>query len=44
MLKFIKQLFRKHDCKIAERFYGDQRNYGYGVAVCKKCGKRKVVK
>ena len=44
MMKFIKQLFCKHDYKIVERFYGDQRNYAYGVGVCEKCGKRKVVK
>lgn len=44
MKKFIKQLFCKHDYKIEEYFHGDVKNYGVGVGVCKKCGKRKVVK
>ena len=44
MKKFIKQLFCKHDYKIVEYFFGDMKNYGVGVGVCKKCGKRKVVK
>ncbi len=44
MKKFIKQLFCKHDYKIEEYFFGDMKNYGVGVGVCKKCGKRKVVK
>ena len=44
MKKFIKQLFCKHDYKIVEYFFGDMKNYGRGVGVCKKCEKRKVVK
>ena len=44
MIKFIKQLFFKHDYKIEEYFFGDMKNYGRGVGVCKKCGKRKGVK
>ena len=44
MKKFIKQLFCKHDYKIVQYFFGDQRNYAYGIGECKKCGKRKVVK
>ena len=44
MIKFIKQLFCRHDYEIEEYFFGDMKNYGRGVGVCKKCGKRKVVK
>ena len=44
MIKFIKQLFCKHDYEIEEYFHGDVKNYGIGIGVCKKCGKRKVVK
>ena len=44
MLKIVKRLFCKHDYKIEEYFFGDMKNYGVGVGVCKKCGKRKVVK
>lgn len=44
MLKFVKRLFCKHEYEIEEYFHGDVKNYGVGVGVCKKCGKRKVVK
>lgn len=40
----IKQKICKHEYEIEEYFHGDMKNYGVGIGVCKKCGKRKVVK
>lgn len=40
----IKQNFCKHEYEMEEYFHGDMKNYGVGIGVCKKCGKRKVVK
>ena len=40
----IKQNSCKHEFEIEEYFHGDMKNYGIGIGVCKKCGKRKVVK
>lgn len=44
MIILIKQNSCKHEFEIKEYFHGDMKNYGIGIGVCKKCGKRKVVK
>ena len=40
----IKQKICKHEYEMEEYFHGDMKNYGAGIGVCKKCGKRKVIK
>ena len=33
MIKFIKQLFCRHDYEIEEYFFGDMKNYGRGLEI-----------
>jgi hypothetical protein len=43
MVKIFKILFcKKHDFILKERYYGDMKNIGAGVYVCKKCGKLRI--
>lgn len=41
-MKIIKKIFCKHEYILKEKFYGDMKNIGVGIYVCKKCGKRRI--
>lgn len=42
MINLLKRLFCKHNYILESKFYGDMKNLGAGVYVCKKCNKRRI--